>query len=162
MESPFRCPGFPEVWCFDANTELDYSDPRKALGNPVCVPAHSNALRTFLRERPHLSSVWAGHYAVPGGPRPVSVWKMRGAASSQPAKIGEDDYQLIDHVFYDGMELFEAGAQALHLREHKRGDYHREQEVGAGAGRGRRDVTSTWVFSKRVPRRTLRSRPEGL
>ena len=60
MESPFRCPGFPEVWCFDANTELDYSDPRKALGNPVCVPAHSNALRTFLRERPHLSSVWAG------------------------------------------------------------------------------------------------------
>ena len=45
---------------------------------------------------------------------------MRGAASSQPAKIGEDDYQLIDHVFYDGMQLFDRGAQALNLRERKK------------------------------------------
>ena len=65
----------------DANTELDFEDPARALGNPVGVPGHSNALRTFLRERPLLRSVWAAHYdgAAPGE-RPVSVWKMRGAA----------------------------------------------------------------------------------
>jgi len=115
----------------DANTELDFEDPARALGNPVGVPGHSNALRTFLRERPLLRSVWAAHYdgAAPGE-RPVSVWKMRGAASSQPTKIGEDDYQLIDHVFYDGKDLFDAGHLALHLREHKTGAYGEDRAAG--------------------------------
>ncbi|KAJ1455956.1 hypothetical protein M885DRAFT_518858 [Pelagophyceae sp. CCMP2097] len=128
--------GYPEIWCLDANTELDFADPRCLRGNACAVPQHANALRTFLREREPLRSVWeasanyggpsasgAGSPAAAGGApvsaqRPVSVWKMRGASSDQVSKMGEDAYSLIDHVFYWGGRLFNRGALALDLREH--------------------------------------------
>ena len=33
--------------------------------------------------------------------------------------MGEEDYKLIDHIFYDGKGLFKGGGLALNLREHK-------------------------------------------
>ena len=70
------------------------------------------------------SEVWSGP------PKPAVEFHT-GAASSQPTKIGEDDYQLIDHVFYDGKDLFDAGHLALHLREHKTGAYGEDRAARA-------------------------------
>jgi len=57
-----------------------------------------------------MSSVWDGFFSTDGvalrTPAPVTVNKMRGATSQQPAKIGAHAYELIDHVWYNkGMRL---------------------------------------------------------
>ena len=44
---------------------------------------------------------------------------MRGPATAQYRKMGEDAYELIDHVFYDGRRLFDTGQQALRIRQRK-------------------------------------------
>ncbi|CAE7602693.1 Dnah1 [Symbiodinium sp. CCMP2456] len=96
----------------DANTELDFDDADSW---------HSRAslLQRTKNHAQDLRSIWEEFYSSTRDMwnPPVSVWKMRGSASAQPKKVGEDMYQLIDHIFYDGRHLFQLGEQALRLRE---------------------------------------------
>mmetsp|Transcript_357 Transcript_357/g.959 ORF Transcript_357/g.959 Transcript_357/m.959 type:complete len:1144 (-) Transcript_357:162-3593(-) len=116
--------GLPEIWSMDANTELDFDDPDMAQGSCVPIPEEANALQSFMHNN-DLRSVWEDFYSSTRDMwhPPVSVWKMRGSASAQPKKVGEDMYQLIDHIFYDGRSLFQLGEQALRLREKKTDDH---------------------------------------
>lgn len=115
--------GLPEIWSLDANTEVDFEDMDMSQGSQVPIPEESNALQSFMQNN-DLRSVWNSFYSSTRDiwDPPVSVWKMRGSASAQPKKVGEDMYQLIDHIFYDGRHLFEQGEQALRLREKKTDD----------------------------------------
>ncbi|CAK9050576.1 ABC transporter G family member 22 [Durusdinium trenchii] len=114
--------GLPEIWSMDANTEVDFEDPDMTCSS-VPIPEDANALQSFMQKN-DLRSVWDSFYSSKGDiwDPPVSVWKMRGSASAQPKKVGEDMYQLIDHIFYDGRHLFGQGEQALRLREKKTDD----------------------------------------
>jgi len=115
--------GLPEIWSLDANTEIDFEDTDMSQGSQVPIPEEANALQSFMQNN-DLQSVWNTFYSDKRDiwDPPVSVWKMRGSASAQPKKVGEDMYQLIDHIFYDGRHLFEPGEQALRLREKKTDD----------------------------------------
>ncbi|CAE7390563.1 abcG22 [Symbiodinium sp. CCMP2592] len=114
--------GLPEIWSMDANTELDFDDADMTFGSVVPIPEEANALQSFMHNN-DLRSIWEEFYSSTRDMwnPPVSVWKMRGSASAQPKKVGEDPdmYQLIDHIFYDGRHLFQLGEQALRLREKK-------------------------------------------
>lgn len=110
----WKASDLPEIWAMDANTDYQY----KPVEVPKC--AKNNAIRSFMQDR-QLENVWDTYY-VDGSKgavenTPISVWKMRGSASAQPAKVGEDQYQLIDHIFFSGKELFSRGKLALPLRE---------------------------------------------
>eukprot|EP01062_Namystynia_karyoxenos_P058874 TRINITY_DN50326_c0_g1_i1.p1 TRINITY_DN50326_c0_g1~~TRINITY_DN50326_c0_g1_i1.p1 ORF type:complete len:701 (+),score=208.04 TRINITY_DN50326_c0_g1_i1:85-2103(+) len=54
-----------------------------------------------------LSSVWDRYFAADGTqlrePAPVTVNKLRGPGSAQPQKIGEHAFELIDHLFAQGL-----------------------------------------------------------
>ncbi|CAJ1384340.1 unnamed protein product [Effrenium voratum] len=115
--------GLPEIWSMDANTEIDFDDGDMSQGSRVPVPEDANALQSFMHNN-DLRSVWETYYMSTRDiwHPPVSVWKMRGSASAQPKKVGEDMYQLIDHIFYEGRHLFRQGEQALRLREKKTDD----------------------------------------
>jgi len=111
----------------DANTELDFEDPARALGNPVGVPGHSNALRTFLRERPLLRSVWAAHYdgAAPGE-RPdahgVRGAYLRAARFLHPDKqknLSPDARDVANECFLLLKDKYERHATALAARERR-------------------------------------------
>lgn len=116
--------GLPEIWSMDANTELDFDDADMTFGSVVPIPEEANALQSFMHNN-DLRSIWEEFYSSTRDMwnPPVSVWKMRGSASAQPKKVGEDMYQLIDHIFYDGRHLFQLGEQALRLREKKTDDH---------------------------------------
>ena len=50
-------------------------------------------------------------------PHRCSVFKLRGVASGGAAeKVGVGKRELVDHVFYDGAELFNRGGPGLRLR----------------------------------------------
>lgn len=128
LQEAWGRPGLPEIWALDANTEINFEDCSGSGFLGVNVPVEANALRTFMRQS-GLSSVWQQCYDDSKGADlpPASVWKMRGSASKQPKKVGEDMYQLIDHIFYNGRGLFSLGEQALRLREKLMGDFnHRD------------------------------------
>lgn len=114
--------GLPEIWALDANTEINFEDPSSKSYLGISIPGEANALRTFMRQT-GLATIWKDAYddSKPTDVPPVSVWKMRGSASKQPKKVGEDMYQLIDHIFYNGRGLFNCGQQALRLRERLQG-----------------------------------------
>jgi hypothetical protein len=117
--SEWGCTDLPQIWALDANTEIDFEDLDNKRGSAVAIPREANALQSFMRDN-DLRSVWDS--AMHAGNPPVSVWKMRGSASVQPKKVGEDMYQLIDHIFYNGRTLIKPGQQALRLRERKTED----------------------------------------
>jgi len=117
MGSLFDASSLPEILAMDANTCQDHE-----LVDVPGLQEPTNAVQSLMASR-NVDSVWDTYY----GERqqeasPVSVWKMRGAGSKQPAKIGEAQYQLIDHIFFSGKRLFSRGRLALRLRERKRSE----------------------------------------
>jgi len=117
MGALFPASSLPEIWSLDANTEYNEKEVQ------VCGET-TNAVKKFMTERDAFS-IWDPHYQDKLNTdveRPVSVWKMRGSASAQPAKVGEDQFTCIDHIFFKGAgglrgHLFERGQLALRLRE---------------------------------------------
>ncbi|CAK9014441.1 unnamed protein product [Durusdinium trenchii] len=82
--------GLSENWSMDANTEVDFEDPDMTCSS-VPIPEDANALQSFMQKN-DLRSVWDSFYSSKGDiwDPPVSVWKMRGSASAQPKKVGEE------------------------------------------------------------------------
>jgi endonuclease/exonuclease/phosphatase family metal-dependent hydrolase len=69
-------------------------------------PKNEKSVWTTLGAVSSLTSVWAAYYDRGGEPvdrdRVVTVNKMRGPNSAQPAKIGVHALELIDHIYLGG------------------------------------------------------------
>ena len=106
---PFEVPvetKIPYLLAMDANTCPQFERQPSVAGT-----ARHNCWQHF-KQGPWLRrSVWDSYFDAHGTPNhrshpPVSVNKMRGPLSGQPAKIGLHALELIDHVWYsDGLQL---------------------------------------------------------
>ena len=89
----------PTLLCLDANTRPDQRHASSATGGTVWQT---------LRSR--LASVWDAYFDAQGHPAPqhsgampVTTNKMRGPLSSQPKKMGEHVFGVVDHIYFNSL-----------------------------------------------------------
>lgn len=86
------------IFAGDLNSDRFFNDWGKVKqeGKGTC----KNKISSFDRVKSHnMHSIWDG------GPVPATVFKMRGAGTNQPTKMGELQLETIDHIFYRGVTL---------------------------------------------------------